>query len=292
MTLSRMSILLLAVCAYPQLANAYSTSVNTVAGAGWSGGLGGIGDFDQEGKIDAPSHASTSVIFQQIDINNPSGYSYQYQALATGSAAPGILKAYAGAGAAVGPANANASTTSIFDDSFSIVGPAGALRTVQVTLNYQISGGLNGLSAASGFVSVNGLKAVEFDQNWYTPRRYFCLGNACSGSLTLDLPVNRSIPLLGYLTVGATATGDFFNPMRSSIADFSNTGLVFLSIADPDYQLVTNSGFNYSPVPLPASLWLFAGGLLTLFRRVRTKNSWILLTRNGMSKPASMPAYK
>lgn len=273
MTLNHMSILLLAICAYPQFANAYTTSVSTVAGAGWSGGLGGIGDFDQESKIDTPSQASTSVIFQQIDQNNPSSYSYQYQALATGSAAPGILKAYAGAGAAVGPANANASATSIFEDSFSIVGPGGGLTTVKVTLNYLISGGLNGLSAASGYVSVNGFKTVEFDENWYTPRRYFCGGNACSGSLTLDLPVNRSIPLLGYLTVGATATGDVFNPVRSSVADFSNTGLVFLSIADPNYQLVTNSGFNYSPVPLPASIWLFGSVFMVLLTRFTRSNS-------------------
>ncbi|MDP3331767.1 MAG: hypothetical protein Q8Q40_16350 [Methylococcaceae bacterium] len=271
MTLNHISILLLAICVYPQFANAYTTSVTTVAGAGWSGGLGGIGDFDQEGKIDIPSQASTSVIFQQIDQNSPSGYSYQYQALATGSASPGILKAYAGAGAAVGPANANASATSIFDDSFSIVGPGGGLTTVQLTLNYLISGGLNGLSAASGFVSVNGVKTVEFDENWYTPRQYFCAGTACSGSITLDLPVNRSIPLLGYLTVGATATGDIFNPVRSSIADFSNTGLVFLSIADPNYRLITNSGFNYSPVPLPTSLWLFGSALLGWLSRFGIK---------------------
>jgi hypothetical protein len=268
MTLNHLSILLLAICAYPQFANAYSTSVTTAAGAGWSGGLGGIGDSDQEGKIDTSSQASTSVVFQQIDQNSPSGYSYQYQALATGSASPGVLKAYASAGAAVGPANANANATSIFDDSFSIVGPGGGLTTVQVTLNYLISGGLNGLSAASGFVSVNGVKTVEFDENWYTPRRYFCGGTACSGSLTLDLPVNRSISLLGYLTVGATATGDFFNPVRSSVANFSNTGLVFLSIADPNYQLVTNSGFNYSPVPLPAAFWLFGSSLLVMLTRL------------------------
>ncbi len=265
--MKKFSALLPVVLAYAPFAGAYSTSVTVLAGAN---GAYGSQQYDTDfQKVENENSASTASALADYDVFNSSGVvTFQYHAAANGQASPGVLRADATAYASAYAANiANSQAIVKFYDTITLAGPANTY--VDVTLSYLVSGGLLGDAGAKGGVSIfyggaaaYSMNAIEFSENSYTPRTYTCTYiPSCAGVATFSLPTNIALTLGAYLDVGAGATGDRKPTDSTSIADFSHTGRVFLDIADDRYQLITNSGYNYSPVPLPASLWLFSGAL-------------------------------
>lgn len=138
-------------------------------------------------------------------------------------------------------------------------------------LTYQVTGGRGGNSDAAGGLSVFGNQVIEFGDSVLTPSFFSCSApgkfGPCSGSVTLSVPTHTAISFSAWLGVSARASSFF----SSSSADYGNTGKIFLSLADSSYSLVTNSGFAYSPVPLPASVWLFGSALLGWLARFGIK---------------------
>jgi hypothetical protein len=273
----RILFLYLLIFAYSPLSNAYTTYARAQA-------LGSDNQFFQSGSkidqnIDANSSTSDSFIYQTLDSSTPFGWSRRLQALGTASAGPGILKANASAGAfAVSPVYSTSGLAEAgFTDSFTIRG-SGSGPFVDLTLHYQVSGGLGGKASAEGglFLNQGGLfldrdQFISFSEAANSPRNFSCLASTCSGTLTLrQVTIDTTYFIKAYLKVYAAAI-EKNNLGNSSSADYSNTGKIFLSVADPGYQLVTNSGFNYSPVPLPASLWLFGSVLLGWLARYGIK---------------------
>ena len=233
-------------------------------------------DFRQDSAIDGESSTSASVINQQLDATRPSGLLFRRQSLATARADAGVLKVYAGAGffvdsASLFIAGVNALAGAGFADTFTLVGPAGG--QIDLDVEFAISGSLGGLASLTGDLSIGGNTILNVHEDRLTPRRFFCVQSSsiCSNSVTLSLPVNTPIALRGDILVGAAALG--FGNFRDASADFDNTGKVFLHLTDARYQLVTASGFNYAPapVPVPATLALFVSGLLGLYARSRRR---------------------
>lgn len=273
---SRILILCLLIFSYSPLSAAYSTYARAQATAGSRGTfdyithplLGSPFDYEEEFKSNTGSYAYASVIFPKLDVTILG----QTQAFGTASASPGVIKAQASAGSlgsfVTGSADAG------FTDTFTIKGPFTSNKK-DVTLRYQVTGGRGGFSSASGGLSLFGgtNQVIEFGDSALTPNYFYCTvpGNYdyCSGSVTLSLPTNQPISFTAWLGVSAIAS--FVYP--SSSADYGNTGKVFLSLSDPSYQLVTGSGFIYSPVPAPASFWLFGSGLLMMLTRLGIRKS-------------------
>jgi hypothetical protein len=276
----RVLFLYLLIFSYSSLSAAYTTYAKAQA-------LGVDSQFFQAGSkidqnTDANSTISDSFIYQSLDSSTPSGWSRRLQALGTAYAGPGVLKASASAGAfAISPLYSTSGLAEAgFTDSFTIRG-SGSGPFIDLTLHYQVSGGLGGKAFAEGglFLNRGGLfldreQFISFSEAENSPRNFNCLGSTCSGTLTLrQVTVDTTYFIKAYLKVYAAAF-EKNNLGNSSSADYSNTGRIFLSLSDPNYQLVTNSGFNYSPVPLPASIWLFGSALLGLVTRFGiTKNT-------------------
>lgn len=268
----RILFLYLLIFGYSPLSMAYTTYARAQSTAGNRGTfdyidrplLGSPFDYEEEFKTDSGSYAYASVIFPKID---PTILD-QTQALGTASAGAGVIKAQASAGS-LGPL-VTGSADAGFTDTFTIKGQFIPNKKVDVTLTYQVTGGRGGKADAAGGVSIfnSQNRVIEFGDSALTPSFYSCSapGNfgPCSGSVTLSVPTHTAISFSAWLGVSARASFDF----PSASADYGNTGKIFLSLSDPNYQLVTNSGFSYSPVPLPASFWLFSSGLLVLLTRL------------------------
>ncbi|AMK75324.1 MULTISPECIES: hypothetical protein [Methylomonas] len=181
------------------------------------------------------------------------------------------MKASASASASAYAGNvANASSKVSFADNFSLVGPSGL--NIDLTLTYLVSGALSGTAAASGTVQLSTGDRISFTESGYTSRSFSCSWMpSCTGLATFSVPVNTLISLDAFVEVGAGASGYFKPTLIESSANFGNTGLVYLGIADSCYQLVSGSGFNYAPVLLPAAFWLFASAVCTFGFSARRK---------------------
>lgn len=273
----RILFLYLLIFGYSPLSAAYTTYARAQATAGNKGIfdyidrplLGSPFDYKEEFKTNTGSYAYASVIFPKVDVTVLG----QTQAFGTASASPGVIKAQASAGS-LGP-SVTGSADAGFTDTFTITGPSTSNKK-DVTLRYQVTGGRGGNSSASGGLSIlfGGInQVIDFGDSASSPNYFYCTvpGNYdfCSGSVTLSLPTKTAISFSAWLGVSARASS--FNP--SSSADYGNTGKVFLSLSDPSYQLVTDSGFIYSPVPAPASFWLFGSGLLMMLTRLGIRKS-------------------
>lgn len=266
---------------YSPLSAAYTTYARAQALGGDSQFFQAASKIDQ--NTDANSFISDSFIYQTLDSSTPSGWSRRLQALGTASADPGVLKASASAGAFIDAPSGIYSTSGLaeagFTDSFTIRG-SGSGPWIDLTLHYQVSGGLGGKAFAEGGLFLNQGGAFQdrdqfigFTEAQNNPRNFNCLGSTCLGTLTLrQMAVDTTYFIKAYLKVYASAfEKNNLGLGNSSSADYSNTGKIFLSLSDPNYQLVTNSGFNYSPVPLPASFWLFGSGLLVMLTRLSNR---------------------
>lgn len=227
-------------------------------------------DRHKDANTDKDSATSASIIYQQI---NPfGGYNYRIQALGTASAGEGVLKTYAGAGWTAGNFGVSAKADAAFTDSFRIQGPAASNKLVDVLLTLNMHSGTLGNTQASGELWVNNNRYISYQQSTLSPASFYCawpVSGACDGSMTVKLPVNTTLSLSAAIAVQAAA--DFIHP--SSTADYSHTANIWLKIMDPDYQLISDSGHSYAaPVPLPAAIWLFGGGLVALMRGSRGKS--------------------
>lgn len=278
MKLYRTLFLYFLIFSYSPLSAAYTTYAQAQA-------LGRDTEFFQSGSkidqnTDANSFISDSFIYQTLDSSTPSGWARRLQALGTASASPGVLKTSASAGAFIDAPAGIFSTSGLaeagFTDSFTIRG-SGSGPWIDLTLHYQVSGGQGGKAFAEGGLFLNQGGAfqdrdqfISFTETQNSPRNFNCLGSTCSGTLTLrQVSVGATYFIKAYLKVYASAVEqNNLGLGNSSSADYSNTGKIFLSLSDPNYQLVTNSGFNYSPVPLPAAFWLFGSGLLVMLTRL------------------------
>lgn len=266
------------IFSYSPLSAAYTTYAQAQA-------LGRDTEFFQSGSkidqnTDANSFTSDSFIYQVFGPSPTSQWTRRLQALGTASASPGVLKTSASAGAFIDAPSGIFSSSGLaeagFTDSFTIRG-SGSRPWIDLTLHYHVSGGLGGEAFAEGGLFLNQGGAfldrdqfISFTETQNSPRYFNCLGSTCSGTLTLpQMYVGTTYFIKAYLKVHASAVEEnnlgFGN---SSSADYSNTGKIFLSLSDPNYQLVTNSGFNYAPVPSPASFWLFGSGLLVMLTRL------------------------
>lgn len=215
----------------------------------------------------ADSHANASLFQQEFDLTTPSGYLFRRQAIATSSASPGILKALASAGFFVGRPGlgflvVGSRAEADFTDSIRIPGPS--LGFTEVNMSFPVSGGFSGAATALGELVIGNTKLVEFVEGLHNERSFTCAINIenCSGTFKVTLPFNTDIAIHAMLSVIASASTSPAN--LDSIADYSHTAKVFLSAADPLYHIVSESGFDYSPVPVPGAFWLFTTGLLGL----------------------------
>jgi hypothetical protein len=262
--MNRFTILLpmFAILAYMPAANAYTTSLTVIASAN---AAYGSQSYDADSKvldnINSPSSYAVDALYQVPSTSGSGGYVETYRSSAGGFVSPGVLKASASASATAYAANvASGSSKVMFGDNFSLVGPSG--RNIDLTLTYLVSGALSGTAAASGSVQLSTGDRISFTENGYTPRSFSCSWVAsCNGVATFSVPVNTLISLDAILEVGAGASSYFKPTLTESSANFGNTGLVYLGIADSRYQLQSGSGFSYAPVPLPAAIWTFATGL-------------------------------
>ncbi|MDT4290905.1 PEP-CTERM sorting domain-containing protein [Methylomonas sp. MO1] len=233
-------------------------------------------DGQTDSHTNAVSHAYGSVYDQGFDANTESGYSYRRQAIASADASPGILKAYASAGyfldgphpnnlGVVGVANAE------FTDTFSIFS---SKLFVDINIEYHLSGSLQGLAKVKG-----GLKISSYDDTFNinasealaSPLQFNCSSNinSCTGKATVSVPANWDISISGFLEVLAAANTDESHKYGDALANYGNTARIFISPVDTRQRIVSSSGFDYSPVPLPASVWLFGSGILGLLFRLR-----------------------
>ncbi|MDT4290906.1 hypothetical protein RO575_15170 [Methylomonas sp. MO1] len=262
--MNRFTILLplFTVMAYVPAANAYTTSLTVIASANAAYGSQSYdADSNVVNSIDGPSADSVNAFYKVPNNGGPGSLSEIYRSSASGFVSPGVLKASASASATAYAANvASGSSKVSFADNFKLVGPSG--RNIDLTLTYLVSGALSGTAAASGTVQLSTGDRISFTENGYTPRSFSCSWMAsCTGVATFSVPVNTLISLDAFLEVGAGASSYFKPTLTESSANFGNTGLVYLGIADRRYQLQSGSGFSYAPVPLPAAFWTFAAGL-------------------------------
>ncbi|MDX8128864.1 hypothetical protein QLH52_16320 [Methylomonas sp. OY6] len=264
---------LCAVLAYAPTAAAYTTSLTVIASAN---AAYGSQSYDADSKvlnnINSPSSYAVDALYQVPNAGGPGSYVETYRSAAGGFVTPGVMKASASASATAYAANvASASSRVSFADNFKLVGPSG--RNIDLTLTYLVSGALSGTAAASGAVQLSTGDSISFTENGYTPRSFSCSWLvSCTGVATFSVPVNTLISLDAFLEVGAGASSYFKPTLTQSSANFGNTGLVYLGIADSRYQLLSGSGFSYAPVPLPAAFWTFVAGLYTLGYSVRRKS--------------------
>ncbi|MDT4328947.1 MULTISPECIES: hypothetical protein [Methylomonas] len=259
-------VLLLPLCApfvYAPAANAYNTSLTVTASANAAYGSPSYdSDFKVIDNVNGPSAYAVDALYQVPDPRSGPGSNLEtYRSSASGFVSAGILKATANASATAYAANvASGSSKVSFSDHFSVAGPSG--RNIDLTLTYLVSGGLSGSATARGSVQLGTGDSISFSENGYTPRSFNCSWTpSCTGVATFSVPVNTLISLDAFLEVGASASSYFKPTATQSSANFGSTGLVYLGIADNRYQLLTDSGYGYAPVPLPAAVWLFAGGL-------------------------------
>lgn len=227
-------------------------------------------DRHKDANTDKDSATSASIIYQQI---NPfGGYNYRIQALGTASAGEGVLKTYAGAGWTAGNFAVSALADAGFTDPFRIQGPAASNKLVDVLLTLSIGGGTIGNTQVSSGLWINNNKYIDFYQSTLSPATFYCawpVSGACDGSMTVKLPVNTTLSLSAAIAVQAAANSS----QPNSTADYSHTANIWLKVLDPDYQLFSDSGHSYAaPVPLPAAIWLFGGGLVALMQGIRRKS--------------------
>ncbi|WFP50113.1 hypothetical protein PL263_18720 [Methylomonas sp. EFPC3] len=237
-------------------ATAYSTSVEASASAA----NGVDSELNVDAHVDLPAVASALATYEG------------YAASAFASANAGVLKAYAAASVESGTSTSAAFAKSIFSDTIRLNG-ASNLRFVQVLLNFRVEGGISGPGGASGFVELGGSQGkIDFAQSYYSAPAFTCgtwSGDtgACDGTAIFALRTNTDISISGLLSVAAGADGylGLFDPFRKrSQVDFSHTARTFISVLDPNYQLTSQSGYSYAPVPLPPALALFAVGLAAI----------------------------
>lgn len=255
--------------------SAYSTSVEASASAG--NALDS--ELNADAHIDLPSTASALATYEG------------YAASAFASADAGVLKAYAAASVESGTSTSAAFAKSIFSDTIRLNGSSN-LRFVPVLLNFRVEGGISGPGGASGFVELGGSQGkIDFAQSYYSAPAFTCgtwSGDtgACDGAAIFSLRTNTDISISGLLHVAAGADGylGLFDPFRKrSQVDFSHTARTFISVLDPNYQLSSQSGHNYAPVPLPPALLLFATGLAGLMpKRLLRAFRRGLATVNGL----------
>jgi hypothetical protein len=254
---------------------AYSTSVEASASAG------NVLDseLNTDAHIDLPSMASALATYEG------------YAASAFASADTGVLKAYAAASVESGTSSSSASAKSIFSDTIRLNGSSNT-RFVQILLDFRVDGGISGTGGAAGFVELGGSHGkIDFAQSYYAAPTFTCgtwSGDtgACDGTAIFSLRTNTDISITGLLRVAAGADGylGLFDPFKKrSQVDFSHTARTFISVLDPNYQLSSQSGHNYAPVPLPPALLLFATGLAGLMskRLLMAFRHW-LTTANGL----------
>jgi hypothetical protein len=237
-------------------AQAYSTSVEASASAG--NALDS--ELNVDANIDLPSTASALATYEG------------YAASAFASADTGVLKAYAAASVESGTSSSSAAAKSIFSDTIRLNGTDNT-RFVPILLNFRVEGGISGPGGASGFVELGGSHGkIDFAQSYYSAPAFTCgtwSGDtgACDGAAIFSLRTNTDISITGILRVAAGADGylGLFDPFRKrSQVDFSHTARTFISVLDPNYQLISQSGHNYAPVPVPPALLLFVTGLVGL----------------------------
>lgn len=241
-----------------------------------------LGDGQTDSHTNAVSHAYASVYDQGFDANTESGYSYRRQAIASADASPGILRAYASAGyfldgpnppnnlGVVGVGNAE------FTDTFSIFS---SKFFVDINIEYHLSGSMQGLAKVKGgfwISSYDDTFSINASEAIASPLKFDCSSNinSCTGKATVSVPANWDISISGFLEVLAAANSDpNSQKYGDAIANYGNTARIFISPVDPRQRIVSSSGFDYSPVPLPASVWLFGSALLGLVTRFGiTKN--------------------
>ncbi|WP_152428996.1 PEP-CTERM sorting domain-containing protein [Methylomonas sp. MK1] len=233
-------------------------------------------DGQTDSHTNAVSHAYGSVYDQGFDANTESGYSYRRQAIASADASPGILKAYASAGYFLdGPHPNNLGVVGVgnaeFTDTFSIFS---SKLFVDINIEYHLSGSLQGLAKVKG-----GLKISSYDDTFNinasealaSPLQFNCSSNinSCTGKATVSVPANWDISISGFLEVLAAANTDESHKYGDALANYGNTARIFISPVDTRQRIVSSSGFDYSPIPLPASVWLFGSGILGLLFRLR-----------------------
>jgi hypothetical protein len=217
---------------------------------------------------------SRSFYDQALDATTESGFLFRRGANAEASALPGVLRANVDASYFLGrpdlriPVTVGAVAVASFSDTLRVAGPGFGLKPV--TFQLSASGGRSGASTAQAFLSVNSDRAiVEFLDTFPNGPQYFCkTGFSClDNQVTIMLPANTNFTLAGTLGVVASARGDPIN--LNSTATYGNTGRFFVTVDDPQYRLISESGFDYSPTPVPepGSLWLLAVGLIGLAAR-------------------------
>jgi hypothetical protein len=257
------------VLGYSSMANAYFTTyaeAQAILGNSnqyASNSLSPWFDRHKDANIDKESSTLASIIYEKI--NEYGEYQYRIQALGTATARQGVLKAYAGAGWTAGFGyTVSAMADAAFTDPFTIKGPAASNKLVDVMLILNMDGGSIGNTQATGGLWVNNDRYISYNQSTLSPAAFYCawpVSGACDGTMTVKLPVNTRMNLSAAIAVQAAAAWN----QPSSMADYSHTANIWLSVLDPDYQLITDSGHGYAaPVPLPAVGWLFGAGLLAL----------------------------
>ena len=219
----------------------------------------------------ADSQANASQFQQEFDVTTPSGYLFRSNAIGSASASPGILKALASAGMFVGRQGVGFLTVGSraeadFTDSFRVPGPTGF---TDINMSFPVSGGFSGASSAFGEFGVGNSTLVQFIEGLHNERSFTCASHIanCSSTFQIRIPFNTSISFHAMLSVIASVSTSPNN--RDSLADYSHTARVFISAVDPQYHIISESGFDYSPVPVPAAFWLFGSGLFGLCLRRR-----------------------
>ncbi|MDO9162209.1 MAG: PEP-CTERM sorting domain-containing protein [Methylococcaceae bacterium] len=287
----RVLFLYLLIFCYSPLSNAYTTFASAGAKVGGHSypepspyTVLPFTDGQTDSHTNAVSHAYASVYDQGFDANTESGYSYRRQAIASADASPGILKAYASAGyfldgpnppnnlGVVGVGNAE------FTDTFSIFS---SKFFVDINIEYHLSGSLQGLAKVKGGLRISSYANtfnINASEAFASPLQFDCSSNisSCTGKATISVPANWDISISGFLEVLAAANTDpNTHKYGDALANFGNTARIFISPVDPRNRIVSSSGFNYSPVPLPASIWLFGSALMGLVTRfcITRKNS-------------------
>ncbi len=253
--------------AYTTFARA-ETSLDQIPGSGFV-----PNDLEEAANTGSSSFANATTIDQQLDSGRPSGVLYRRQSLGEASASAGVLKAVATAGFFADGYQTgsfiDARSTASFSDVLTVFRPGARQATVQVT--YAVSGSLFGspnFVNASGQLDVGNSPVINFTNSTSLGAGAYTCSNGgaaspCFGIVELTLPTNTQISLRGSLSVFARASGQL-NRGNSS-AQYGNTGLVYLSSADPEVQLFTQSGYTYlAPVPEAHSWCLLLAGLASL----------------------------
>ncbi|MFA5984068.1 MAG: hypothetical protein WC782_08635 [Methylococcaceae bacterium] len=264
----------------PALHAAFTTSASATAVVGGSAfprlsPFVIMSDDQSISHINSASQANASIFDQAFDAETDSGLLFRRQAISSASASPGVLKSFASAGYFIGRFHGNnfgvaGTSRAEFTDTFSVFGPG---LTSKVNLEFKLTGALQGLASVAGGTAIDFLGnkfTVNASESIGSPLAIECPGfDNCTGKITVVVPNFVDITLSGFLTTLAAANSDpNRNLFGDAIANYANTGRIFLSAVDPRSHITTSSGFDYSPVPLPASVWLFGSVLLVMLAQI------------------------